>query len=289
MDCQFIASCEKGDIDGAEQLIEKIRISGNKQIRATVILWASHNGYLEIVKFLVTGYKNKTSFLESMLYAAVLSGKLEIVEILSSRGLYITNKYIDCASERGYFDIVKYFVETHNCDVVHNYNAVKYACENGHFEIVKYLIEKGSSSIFLFSIACSKGHHLILEYIISLYGIPLLVKSHLIRACINDHLSIVTCLLDRNITLLEGDIKKISEKGSYEIVNYIVKKLNINQEHLSERYKTYTLFCQKMKNKNRIRAQKKIYFWWIQICYDITKPCGKRMAHHNLLSFLALK
>jgi len=49
----------------------------------------------------------------------------------------------------------------------------------------------------------------------------------------------------------------------------------------------YSLFCQKMKEKRCIRAQKKIYFWWIQICYDLDHPsgCGKRMAHKNLRSF----
>lgn len=32
-----------------------------------------------------------------------------------------------------------------------------------------------------------------------------------------------------------------------------------------EQIRNYSEFCQKMKEKNRIRAQKKIYFWWIQI------------------------
>lgn len=47
----------------------------------------------------------------------------------------------------------------------------------------------------------------------------------------------------------------------------------------------YMEFCKKMKNKNRERAQKKIYFWWIPICYDISKPCGQRMAQRNLERF----
>ena len=43
-------------------------------------------------------------------------------------------------------------------------------------------------------------------------------------------------------------------------------------------------FCQKMQEKKRIRAQKKLYFWWIQICYDMDHPsgCGIRMAQKNL-------
>ena len=46
----------------------------------------------------------------------------------------------------------------------------------------------------------------------------------------------------------------------------------------------YMTFCQKMLEKKRIRAQKKIYFWWIQICYDLEhhSGCGQRMAQRNL-------
>ena len=52
----------------------------------------------------------------------------------------------------------------------------------------------------------------------------------------------------------------------------------------------YVSFCQKMKEKRRIRAQKKIYFWWIQICYDMSHPsgCGQRMAHRNLELYEAM-
>ena len=62
----------------------------------------------------------------------------------------------------------------------------------------------------------------------------------------------------------------------------------VNGIHLSEQNRiAYGAFCQKMKENKRVRAQKKIYFWWIQICYDLEHPsgCGKRMAQLNLISF----
>jgi hypothetical protein len=31
----------------------------------------------------------------------------------------------------------------------------------------------------------------------------------------------------------------------------------------------------------RNRAQKKIYFWWIPICYDPKRDSGKRMMHRS--------
>ena len=59
---------------------------------------------------------------------------------------------------------------------------------------------------------------------------------------------------------------------------------------LAEEVIAYMEFCQKMVEKKRIRAQKKIYFWWIQICYDLEhhSGCGKRMASRNLSSFVKL-
>jgi len=66
---------------------------------------------------------------------------------------------------------------------------------------------------------------------------------------------------------------------------YGTKAWYINGKRLSnEKGPAYNLFCQKMKEKIRSRAQKKIYFWWIQICYDLDHPsgCGKRMAQRNL-------
>ena len=44
--------------------------------------------------------------------------------------------------------------------------------------------------------------------------------------------------------------------------------LEADVSDLNSEYQKYILFCQKMEEKIRLRAQKKIYFWWIQICYD---------------------
>ena len=42
-----------------------------------------------------------------------------------------------------------------------------------------------------------------------------------------------------------------------------------------------------MEENKKERAQKKIYYWWIQICYDPEHPsgCGKRMLEKSWLSF----
>ena len=60
-----------------------------------------------------------------------------------------------------------------------------------------------------------------------------------------------------------------------------------NRELSEEQGLVYFAFCKKIQEKKLIRAQKKIYFWWIQICYDLEHKsgCGQRMAQKNLEVF----
>ena len=54
-----------------------------------------------------------------------------------------------------------------------------------------------------------------------------------------------------------------------------------------EENNSYILLCQRMHEKRLVKAQKKIFFWWIPICYDLEHKsgCGKRMAQKNLEAF----
>ena len=67
------------------------------------------------------------------------------------------------------------------------------------------------------------------------------------------------------------------------VVKYLAEKGADTNQINSERCKRYLLFCYKMK----IKAQKKIYYWWIEICYNLHhhSGCGKRMAERNWKSF----
>ena len=55
----------------------------------------------------------------------------------------------------------------------------------------------------------------------------------------------------------------------------LVQNQNIRQN--KEKYGRYISLLERTK----VRAQKKIYYWWIQICYDINRPVGKRMAEQS--------
>jgi hypothetical protein len=54
--------------------------------------------------------------------------------------------------------------------------------------------------------------------------------------------------------------------GRFEVVRYLIS-VGANTENLSERCKKYLDFCKKMKEKSRICAAKKIYYWIIPKLY----------------------
>ena len=77
-------------------------------------------------------------------------------------------------------------------------------------------------------------------------------------------------------------VKYASLNCHHEVVKYLVS-LGADIQSLTPKHQKYILFCK----KTRLKAQKKIYFWWIQICYDPQHPsgCGKRMQEKSWLEF----
>jgi hypothetical protein len=61
----------------------------------------------------------------------------------------------------------------------------------------------------------------------------------------------------------------------------------VGPTNVSQKLQDYFLFCDRMEKKKQERSQRKIYFWWIEICYDMEHPsgCGKRMALKNFREF----
>ena len=76
-----------------------------------------------------------------------------------------------------------------------------------------------------------------------------------------------------------------SENGHFEIVRYLIN-LGVPTDIIEdERCKRYILFYQNIEEKIRVKAQKKIYFWWIQICYDPNTKVGQRMQEKSWIEF----
>ena len=142
-------------------------------------------------------------------------------------------------------------------------------------------------------IACSKGNLVHLKQLVLDgfnpidEGLDEGLSWCLLYAVGGGHLAIIEFLISCGVDFrAQNDVAlQIADLHNKMTVIQYLLSLGAPIEMCCDTNKAYILFCQRMQEKRRVRAQKKIYFWWIQICYDMSRECGKRMAHLNLKSF----
>ena len=144
-------------------------------------------------------------------------------------------------------------------------NAFIRACQSGDLEAVKTLMPQGVDgqdiNNWAVQLASSNGHLEVVKYLVS-QGADIYTDNN-------------------------WAVRWASKNGHLELVKYLVSE-GAPTTDISEKARHYLSFCKRMEEKKRIRAQKKIYFWWIPICYDITRPCGKRMSERNLAVYQSM-
>jgi hypothetical protein len=97
------------------------------------------------------------------------------------------------------------------------------------------------------------------------------------------HLDIIKYLVSvgANVRALNDlAVEMASFNYFYEVVQYLVS-VGANRALISPDCDKYIEIYNRSQQKIRERAQKKIYFWWIPICYDIRRECGQRMKVKN--------
>ena len=171
----------------------------------------------------------------------------------------------------------------------YNY-AVRWFSLNGHIQVVIYLCEAGadirSENDYAVRMASLYGHIEVVKYLVSLGADIRNFDDWANRnASEYGHLEVVKYLCEQGADFRSGNNSAItwaSINGRYEVVKYLCEA-GADISKISEKHKKYILFCEKMKTKIRERAQRRIYFWWIPICYDVNHPsgCGKRMMQRN--------
>jgi ankyrin repeat protein len=119
-----------------------------------------------------------------------------------------------------------------------------------------------------------------------------MMESTFIEACKSGDLEAVMYLVSQRADVTADNnyaVQVASENGHLEVVKYLVSQ-GAPTTAISEKALEYLSFCKRMEEKNLNRAQKKIYFWWIQICYDMEHPsgCGQMMAERNLALYQSM-
>ena len=106
-------------------------------------------------------------------------------------------------AEKGYFEIVKYLIETHCDPHVNSEEPLQWAVINGHFEIVKYLIEVCNCDTHVneelpLQWAAEYGHLEVVKYLIEKHNCdPHVNSEYALRwAAKNGHLKVLKYLIE---------------------------------------------------------------------------------------------
>jgi ankyrin repeat protein len=295
------------DLVGIENLLDQSPRLIDKALR-----FACEYAQSEVVKMILQHYHVDTR--KGFLYPSVLGGDLGIVELLVEYGADVndnddeelsTTTPLATACQHGYIDIIKYLVGKgakvhYNClfSSVTNYSCGAEFYDSSAVELLCSVFKKQIAPSMalvrylhaidrMLVIACSIGRLEVVRTLVANGGVPTCEFNYPVRvAAENGHLEVVIYLCNAG-----ADIHVKNDRGVYwaylhnhfEIVKYLMEKGAIINFMTSIRFQKYIIFCEKMKDKIRERSQKKIYFWWIPICYSLThhSGCGKRMMIKN--------
>ena len=210
-----------------------------------------------------------------------------IIPYLINKGLN-TDFAIGFAASFGCFEILKCFLELGVDFNVDNNYAVRYSAANGHLNILKYLFEKGAKDDNNrgLTLAAEYGRIDVVKFLLQ-HNSSRMYDDGVKFACQFGHLEVVKILFNNGANLRSEHDFCIRRSQNYpEIINFLVENGVPESLITSQRCKKYVEICRKSKH----RAQKKIYFWWIPICYNLDHPsgCGKRMRQKNYNKFLEL-
>jgi len=167
---------------------------------------------------------------------------------------------INNAAKKGWNDVLYFFIQK-NINI-ENGRACPLLCavENGHLHTLVFLKSHNFDIMqqcgFGFRIACRNGHlHIVRFYV-----------QHNINKEKVPH-AIFTCLRLRIFNVAEYLLSKYSQ----EFFSSCFRSESM------ETYEKYIILKKKFEHK----AATKIYFWWIPICYDVNRDCGKRMMERS--------
>jgi len=307
----FQWACYSGQLQVAQSLLEKGTNVNDTAGKYTALEGACIGGYIEIIKFLLKngalitdnrafqaackyGHFEIVKFLfdkgadihsddESPLFHACLGGYIEIIRFLFENGAFIAHKRMfQAACKYGRIELVKFLFEQ-GADIHsdgESYMPLKWASQFGHLEVVKFLFEKGvdihADNELSLRWASAKGHLEIVKFLLEKGAV---IDSAIEFACFGCHLELVKFLVEKGANVNFG-LRNARFTKHFEIARFLIQK-GADRSLLTRKTMRYVSFCEKVENRRRIAAANKIGSWWIPICYDLNRECGKRMMERS--------
>ena len=172
-------------------------------------------------------------------------------------------------------------------------HALQTVCEYGSTDIAKFLIEKGADvHVAQDKALCLASFNGWLETVKLLIENGANVNAAggeaLCRASRKGHLDIVKFLVKSGANVRSSNLNSFAwadESGHYEVVKFLADNGGGVYENgeliMSSGAKKYISIYNKNAEKKQVRAANKIGSWWIPICYDLSRECGKRMMERS--------
>ena len=106
----------------------------------------------------------------------------------------------------------------------------------------------------------------------------------------NGHLEVVKYLVEKCgvNARVEDDwaVKCACMNGYFEVVKYLFKKYRDIPPIFNPNYERYLIVCEKGEKTRQYISSKKIYFWWVQACYNPNSLCGQRSMYKGYREYL---
>ena len=187
-------------------------------------------------------------------------------------------------------DIMKKAIEMGADIHLHSEEALQNACIFGYFNIVKFLIGLDADAKVCddlpIKIACELDHLKIVKLLSEQYnGFSNSTYMDMIRfSIINGNLKLVKFLFGKNINNIQHKllVPVVFYYNQYHILHYFIQQgfVDVSVFSLFETYK-YNNYISK--------SSKKIYFWWVQICYNPTNLCGQRIMKKKYMEYIKIQ
>jgi hypothetical protein len=238
-------------------------------------------GHVEIFLYLeATGARVPRLQTEYVLKHIAKYGYAKFMKLCISRGIVMNEDYVQFAIEGNSLDTLKCLMPLSDLSIL-NRRHIEYSIESGKFEIFKYILKYLELELkftnvkinydTLLNSAVIYSRNDIIQYLVVAKGV-VITKSIMHSA----YGSFLNSYKHLTLYMLEG-------LGGGDTVphSYYFPELN---KHLA----MYKAVYIRNRDKIRNRAASRIYFWWIQLCYPLSRPSGIRMAYRNLEEFETL-
>ena len=158
-----------------------------------------------------------------------------------------------------------------------------------YVHIVKYLIENvsGIDDSYILFFASKGGFTDVVKYLILERNVDPNIPgfySVLDIAILKNHLDIVKFLIEcGKCDLSNSRFARLAlDYHKYNIIDFFIQKGFYTEEIINSQY-----FLQSRTRFEDIKkkASKKIYFWWVQLCYDPDMLCGHRSMQKGYMEY----